>query len=163
MSEIHTCTQTYTIQLNSVPNIETALTRARWLGRNGNLAVAAAGQASTSWFRRTYFLKRKRIHKNTINIGRPVYLQCTKLLTMTLSGSNPIKPHAYSRKQSIGLPAFLSSLFSVWFWNSKQLKRARVNKLIMAGETAAIRAICGSGSSGLPGNPDHRGENPQYR
>ena len=36
MPERHVCTQRYTLQLNSVPDIETILITALWLGLNGS-------------------------------------------------------------------------------------------------------------------------------
>jgi hypothetical protein len=131
----------------------------------GALAVAAVGQADTKGYvlcRRTYFLKRKSIQANTISTCRFVYLQCTKMRTMTFSHSNPVLLHPSCCKQIIGLPAVLSSSFTIWFWNGKELKCVRVNKLV-AGEIAAIRIIGGNGCPGLPGNPECRGENPWYR
>jgi hypothetical protein len=118
-------------------------THHRRTSAKGAVAVAAVGLAATSWFRWTYFLKRKSIHKNTRNTCRPVCLQCTKMRIMTLIHSNLIILHPYSRKQSICLPAVLSSSLSTWFWNCKQLKHERVNKLIIAGEIAAYRNIWG--------------------
>ena len=70
---------------------------------------------------------------------------------VTLSGSNHIVPHHNIRKQNIGLPAFLSLSFSIWFGNCKQLKRERVNKLIMAGEMRQ------SGLYGWMSGPDYQG------
>ena len=38
-----------------------------------------------------------------------------KMCALTLSYSNPVILHIYNRKQSVGLPAFLSSSFAIWF------------------------------------------------
>jgi hypothetical protein len=49
------------------------------------------------------------------------------------------------------LPNVWSSTFAVWFWNGKQFLGARVNKLIVAGEIAAVYERMGKpflGSSG---------------
>ena len=48
---------------------------------------------------------------------------------MTLSYSNPLIPHPYSRKQRVGLPAVLPSSFAIWFGNGKQLVHEQVSKL----------------------------------
>lgn len=61
-----------------------------------------------------------------------------RMRAMTLSYSNPIIRHPYSRKQRVGLPAVLSSSFAVWFGNGKQLVHERVSKLIITGEKAII-------------------------
>jgi hypothetical protein len=52
--------------------------------------------------------------------------------------SKPYNTYPYSRQQSNGLPAVLSLSFAIWFWNIKQLKRERMNKLIMAGEISVV-------------------------
>jgi len=38
-----------------------------------------------------------------------------KVRAMNWSYSNPVILHPYRRKQSVGLPAVLSSSFAVWF------------------------------------------------
>ena len=73
------------------------------------------------WFRRTHFLKMKRIRKNIINTCRPVYLQCTKCLLWPCVFKILLYPQMYSCKHRSRLPAVLSSSFATCSWNGKQL------------------------------------------
>jgi hypothetical protein len=44
------------------------------------------------------------------------------------------------------LPAVLSLSFAIWFWNIKQLKRERMNKVIIAGEISVVSTRMGKPS-----------------
>ena len=76
-------------------------------GLQGLTDVGATATKETSWLG-TYFWKMK-IYQITISVCKPLYLQGTKMCTVTLRRSNPIVTHSYGCKESTGVPAVVSS------------------------------------------------------